>query len=265
MGSTAEFAVSNPEIPVSLVRFNVSEPVTSAGMTVSASSGLPLNFSGGYDGILYGYFDLNVCDLAESVVYSRSIAFRVNRSFVSENGGSGSDVVLLRRENGRWVEVDLFFRGSDSVDYFYEAELEGFFAYAVVLRKSGPDGSGVPEVSPVVGVGVVDENVSGESGDESVTGQSDRSGGSDAGVSAGSYRESGGVGFSDVLFLGVLFVLTFVGVFWFLTKGAGRFSSGISLNVLFIGSLFVLASLAVFWFLTRGLVWSGISVFDVFF
>ena len=263
-GSVAEFVVSNPEIPVSLVRFNVSEPVTSVGMTVSASSGLPLNFSGVYDGILYGYFDLNVCGLAESVVYSRSIAFRVSRSFVSENGGFGSDVVLLRRENRGWVEVDLVFRGSDSVDYFYEAELEGFFAYAVVLRSSR-DGSGVPEVSPVVEVGVVDENVSGESGDESVTGQSDRSGGSDAGVSAGSYRGSGGVGFSDVLFLGFLFVLTFVGVFWFLTKGVGCFSSGVSLNVLFIGSLFVLASLAVFWFLTRRPAWSGISLFDVLF
>ena len=263
VGSTAEFAVSNPDILVSLVRFNVSESVTSAGMTVSASSGLPSNFSGGYDGILYGYFDLNVCGLAESVVSSRSVAFRVSRSFVSENGGSGNDVVLLRYGNGRWAEADLIPRGSDFVDYFYEAELEGFFAYAVVLRSS-PDGSGVSGVSPVIEVDIVSQNVSDESGNESVIGRPDRGGESDSGVSVGT-GSPGGVGFSDVLFLGVLFVLTFVGVFWFLTKGAGRFSSGVSLNVLFIGSLFVLVSLALFWFLTQKPASSGISLFDVLF
>ena len=261
--STAEFVVSSPDIPVSLVRFNVSERVTGVGMTVSASSGLPSGFSGGYGGVLYGFFDVNVCGLAESVVSSRSVAFRVSRSFVSENGGSGNDVVLLRYGNGRWAEADLIPRGSDSVNYFYETEPEGFFAYAVVLRSS-PDGSGVSGVSPVIEVDIVSQNVSDESGNESVIGRPDRGGESDSGVSVGT-GSPGGVGFSDVLFLGVLFVLTFVGVFWFLTKGVGCFSSGVSLNVLFIGSLFVLVSLAVFWFLTRRLVWSGISVFDVFF
>ena len=263
VGSTAEFAVSNPDILVSLVKFNVSERVTGAGMTVSASSGLPSNFSGGYDGILYGYFDLNACGLAESVVSSRSVAFRVSRSFVSENGGSGNDVVLLRYGNGRWAEADLIPRGSDSVNYFYETEPEGFFAYAVVLRSS-PDGSGVSGVSPVIEVDIVSQNVSDESGNESVIGRPDRGGESDSGVSVGT-GSPGGVGLSDVLFLAILFVLTFIGVFWFLTKKTGPFSSGISLNVLFIGSLFVLVSLALFWFLTQKPASSGISLFDVFF
>ena len=264
-GSTAEFTVSNPVIPVSLVKFNVAETVTNAGVVVSASSGLPSEFSADYDGIFYTYFDVNACNMAESVVSSLSLAFSVNRIFVSENGGSDDDVVLLRYDGGRWVETDVLFRGFDTLNYFYEVEPEGFFAYAIVLRKGSGEGPGGSDGAPVIDVEIDNQNLTGDLANKSVTSQSEKAPGSGTGVSVRSYGTPDKIGFLDVLFLAVLFVLTFVGVLWFLNKRKGPFSSGVTLKTLFVGFLFVLVSLSFFWFLTEKPALSGIGLFDTLF
>ena len=268
-GSAVEFTVSNQEIPVSLVNFNVSETVTNAGVIVSTSSVLPSGFSADYDGILYRYFDVNACNLAESIVSALSFSFSVNMSFVSENNGSADDVVLLRHDNGQWVETNVLFRGSDALNYFYEVEPEGFFAYAIVLRKSSGDGPGGSDVTPGTDVGTDvgtgNQNVSDQPDNESVTGQSKITSGSGIGAYIQSYGQPRPLGFYDFLFFVGLFIFTFAGIFWFLTKKRGPFSSGVTLKVLFVGSLFVLLGLSLFWFLTETPSSGDIAIFDVLF
>ena len=216
-GSVAEFRLSNSGIPVSVVEFNASRPLANLGVVVSGSSSLPSGASGNYEGILYRYFSINGCRLDENSVSSMTFSFGVNRSFVSENGASGDDVVLLRHDNGQWNRAALLSTGSNAERYFYESGSEGFSSYAIVLRKSpGDDGSddaqdGSGDVtSPVVDVEIVNENATSEHG-------RDR----EQNASAGPERWIPGdinLGLPEFVLLGLAIFLTLGGVFLLLQK-----------------------------------------------
>ena len=216
-GSVAEFRLSNSGIPVSVVEFNARRPLTNLGVVVSGSSSLPSGASGNYEGTLYRYFSINGCRLDENSVSSMTFSFGVNRSFVSENGASGDDVVLLRHDNGQWNRAALLSTGSNAERYFYESGSEGFSSYAIVLRKSpGDDGSddaqdGSGDVtSPVVDVEIVNENATSGHG-------RDR----EQNVSAGHERWIPGdinLGLPEFVLLGLAIFLTLGGVFLLLQK-----------------------------------------------
>ena len=219
-GSVAEFRLSNSGIPVSVVEFNARRPLTNLGVVVSGSSSLPSGASGNYEGTLYRYFSINGCRLDENSVSSMTFSFGVNRSFVSENGASGDDVVLLRHDNGQWNRAALLSTGSNAERYFYESGSEGFSSYAIVLRESpgegGDDGSddaqdGSGDVtSPVVDVEIVNENATSGHG-------RDR----EQNVSAGPERWIPGdinLGLPEFVLLGLAIFLTLGGVFLLLQK-----------------------------------------------
>ena len=143
--SPIEFPVANDDIPFTSVNFTVSDTVTGLDLTLTSQSELPSGIpngpgvvpsSNGYVNITSNldpdYFD-------NGNVSSMNVTFRVERSFVSDNGVSPDDVSLFRYDETarEWVELDTV-RLSDLDDgtyHYYEAigtgDLLGVFAVAL--------------------------------------------------------------------------------------------------------------------------------------
>ena len=138
-GSSANFVFTNPDLPVSSVSFMVSEDVRNARVGVSSQSERPSGVSD-VDGTVYRYVTINKSNVADSSVSNVTIGFSVDGDFVSDNGASEDDVVLLRYEGGEWVEVETRLSSSAGGSYSYEAVSDGFGSYAVVLKSAPATG-----------------------------------------------------------------------------------------------------------------------------
>ena len=111
-GSPVEFPVSNIDIPFQSVNFTVSDTVQNLNLTITSQSKLPSGIpegpgvvpsSNGYVNITSNldpdYFD-------NGNVSSVNVTFRVERSFVSDNGVSPDEISLFRYDGGEWIELD---------------------------------------------------------------------------------------------------------------------------------------------------------------
>ena len=139
--SPIEFPVSNVDIPFESVNFTVSDTVTGLDLTLTSQSELPsgpgvVPSSNGYVNIMS---NLDPDHFDNGNVSSMNVTFRVERSFVSDNGVSPDDVSLFRYDETvlEWVELDTV-RLSDLDDgtyHYYEAigtgDLLGVFAIAL--------------------------------------------------------------------------------------------------------------------------------------
>ena len=148
-GSTAEFDFTLSDVPVYLIRFDVSNSVRNARVTVSNDSERPSAVSEDYDNPVYSYVTINKSNVDDSSVSNVTIGFSVDEDFVSDNNASEDDVVLVRYVDGEWVETDMRLISSAGSTYSYEASSEGFGHYAIVL-KAAPSVEGASESSPVV-------------------------------------------------------------------------------------------------------------------
>ena len=143
--SPIEFPVANDDIPFTSVNFTVSDTVTGLDLTLTSQSKLPSGIlngpgvvpsSNGYVNIMS---NLDPDHFDNGNVSSMNVTFRVERSFVSDNGVSPDDVSLFRYDETarEWVELDTV-RLSDLDDgtyHYYEAigtgDLLGVFAVAL--------------------------------------------------------------------------------------------------------------------------------------
>ena len=148
-GSTAKFDFTLSDVPVYLIRFDVSNSVRNARVTVSNDSERPSAVSEDYDNPVYSYVTINKSNVDDSSVSNVTIGFSVDEDFVSDNNASEDDVVLVRYVDGEWVETDVRLISSAGSTYSYEASSEGF-GYYVITLKAAPSVEGASESSPVV-------------------------------------------------------------------------------------------------------------------
>ena len=140
-GSTARFVFRRSGLPVSSVSFKASEEVRNVRVTVSGRSERPSQVSVVNDTV-YRYVTLNNSNVADSLVSSLAVGFRVDKDFVSDNNASEDEVFLLWYDGGQWVEAETRLNGSAGGSYSYEASPGGFGYYVVVLRvASGEEDS----------------------------------------------------------------------------------------------------------------------------
>lgn len=135
-GSTANFIFSRSGLPVSSVKFNVSEDMRNVEVTVSSQPERPSQVSEDYNGTVYRYVTLNESNVNESSISSLTIVFGVDKDFVSDNEASEGDVVLLRYDGGEWVEAETRLSSSSGSSYSYEAVSDDFGYYVVALRSA---------------------------------------------------------------------------------------------------------------------------------
>ena len=143
-GDTTQLDVTNQDIPFQSVNFTVSNSVSNLNLTITTSSDLPSGIeSPGVVPSSNGY--INITSMPPSSfdngdVSSVNVTFRVNKTFVSENGVSPGNVSLFRYDGGEWIELDtvhlpdLDIINADNYHY-YEAkgtdDLLGVFAISL--------------------------------------------------------------------------------------------------------------------------------------
>ena len=148
-GSNATFKVTKSGIAVSEIRFTVTETVDDTELTITAQPDKPSYVITGYPGIVYQYFTISKSNFEDSFVSSVTIAFSVNRTFISENNASTGDIILGRYENGYWNELETRLTGSDAEYYYYQAVSPGFSSFVIALPDVEEPEPEQPVVVPV--------------------------------------------------------------------------------------------------------------------
>ena len=164
-GSTTFFRINKSAIPVSLVKFTVTEELKNARLTITAHNQTPSGLPGVYDGTIYRYLAITPSGINGSSVSSVVITFSVNASVLSENDASPDQVVLLRYDGSRWIALETRSTGSGNQDHYYEAESYGLSAHAIAMRNQA-EAEEVPVQFPVVTIGS-DGGPANESGNNS--------------------------------------------------------------------------------------------------
>ena len=151
-GSTTFFRINKSAIPVSLVKFTVTEELKNARLTITAHNQTPSGLPGVYDGTIYRYLTITPSGINGSSVSSVVITFSVNASVLSENDASPDQVVLLRHDGSRWIALETRSTGSGNQDHYYEAESYGLSAHVIAMRNQA-EAEEVPVQFPVVTIG----------------------------------------------------------------------------------------------------------------
>ncbi|MEM4221895.1 MAG: NosD domain-containing protein, partial [archaeon] len=84
------------------------------------------------DGIVYGYYFINMTNFNESDISSAHIEFRVSLYWINENKINESTITLYRYENGRWNPLPTSFRSKDNNYAYYLTRTNRLSLYAIV-------------------------------------------------------------------------------------------------------------------------------------
>ncbi|MBN2457636.1 PGF-pre-PGF domain-containing protein, partial [Candidatus Woesearchaeota archaeon] len=110
-----------------------------------------------YSAGVYSYLTIEHTNLADDAVSSAKIRFAVMKTWISENGLSGSEVYLARYSDGSWGKLKTTQLSDDSIYIYYEAESPGLSLFAVSAGEepAAPVESGAAESATTPGVDAV--------------------------------------------------------------------------------------------------------------
>ncbi|MAG15666.1 hypothetical protein CMO88_01250 [Candidatus Woesearchaeota archaeon] len=134
-GATATFKVTKTGIPITSLKFKVTEKVEDVEITVTKLSKKPSNVKTDYGGKVYNYISIVKPNLKDTAISSATIDFKVEKKWLESNSASSSDVVFLRYNRNEWNELSVKHVKSDDTHYFYEAESPGFSTFIIGLKE----------------------------------------------------------------------------------------------------------------------------------
>jgi PGF-pre-PGF domain-containing protein len=116
---------------------DVLETVSGASFTVSEVHIPNINEEIGISGNLYQAFNITAKNITNTQIKNVTIDFRVNRTWLSEKGGSSSDIRLHRKENStsRWETLLTILEDEDDNYYHYSAISPGFSTFAIFYGR----------------------------------------------------------------------------------------------------------------------------------
>lgn len=118
---------------VNSIKLKVRNGVENAAISVKKLEELPrvpkLNAK------VYAYLEINV-SVSASNIEKATISFKVDKSWLGENGLKAGDVVLMKFSNGRWIQLETKVVGEDSQYVYYEANTTSFSIYAIAAKTS---------------------------------------------------------------------------------------------------------------------------------
>lgn len=113
-------------------------------------------------GVVFGYINVTTKNMGSQDLREMLVKFRVNKTWVEENGVIPESVTMLRLDPGAWVDLGANLTANDSVYYFYETRSTTFSFFAVVGEREAavqqpseetpaeePEVIGAPEVVEV--------------------------------------------------------------------------------------------------------------------
>ncbi|MBU2638763.1 MAG: S8 family serine peptidase [Nanoarchaeota archaeon] len=129
----AKVSISNSEIPVSSIRIDVAAEIAQARVQVTALKEQPSSVKSPEKPV-YRYLDISTGIDAKDIV-SSEIVFTAAREWLLENGILKDNVVLLRFNEGEWVEMPTSYLMSKDNLHYYSASVGGFSVFAISVKE----------------------------------------------------------------------------------------------------------------------------------
>ncbi|ADB58020.1 PGF-pre-PGF domain-containing protein [Archaeoglobus profundus] len=121
---------------VDSIKLKVKSKVENVAVNVKKLQELPknvpkLNFK------VYAYLEINV-NISANNIEEATISFKVDKSWLRENGLKARDIVLMKFLNGRWIQLETSVVGEDDHYVYYEAKTTSFSIYAIATKTTSP-------------------------------------------------------------------------------------------------------------------------------
>ncbi len=132
----ANFTPGSSKIAVTEIRFFVITPQTNAQLKVSdLGAGIPAWALAPKDYTVYRYLEIVPTNIPQTAYSQASITFRVDRTWLVQNGISELSVVLLRAVGSSWVPLGTQRISANSSTLTYRADTPGFSTFAIAGKK----------------------------------------------------------------------------------------------------------------------------------
>ncbi len=134
--------LTNFQGPVSSIEIDTALAIRNSDLRLSVlSSGQPIP-----NAQAFTYFEIT-SGIPEAAMRSARIIFKVDKSWLEQNGFSPDDVVLYRFNSGVWTNLQTERTGETASDYTYRATTPGFSTFAIAATKQIPI---APVTAPVL-------------------------------------------------------------------------------------------------------------------
>jgi len=135
----AEMIITDPEIDLTKITVEVTETVQDVSIQVTNIDVVPIaDMKIGMAGDTYQSFKIETTGINDTNIESVTIEFKVNKTWISEQGGSAGDIILYRsgEKVNVWHELQTTLTDSDSDYYYFSAISPGLSIFVVVIDLS---------------------------------------------------------------------------------------------------------------------------------
>ncbi|MBP1907846.1 PGF-pre-PGF domain-containing protein [Methanolobus bombayensis] len=99
----------------------------------------PDNIPGSAPGNVHSYLNIEVSELDAGKIAGASITFKVEKSWLEENGISTDDVVLSHYTGSKWDQLETSVSSDDGEYVYYVAKTPGFSTFAISTRSDSEE------------------------------------------------------------------------------------------------------------------------------
>jgi PGF-pre-PGF domain-containing protein len=99
----------------------------------------PDNIPNSAPGNVHSYLNIKVSDVDSDNIAGASIAFKVEKSWLEQNGISTDDVVLSHYTGSAWDQLETSISSDDGEYVYYAAKTPGFSTFAISTRSDSED------------------------------------------------------------------------------------------------------------------------------
>jgi PGF-pre-PGF domain-containing protein len=132
-----EVSINNSQLDVIRIIIDVFEGVSRASVNATRTSISDITEQIGISGILYQVFNVTTKNITSDNIRNVTIDFKVNKSWISQNNGTSSDIRLHRKANSSagWENLLTNLKNQDTNYYYYSAISPGFSIFAIFYGK----------------------------------------------------------------------------------------------------------------------------------
>lgn len=152
-GKRGVMTVKDKDISVTKIEVEVRSDVSNVEVKVTELADKPTSISESASDHVYHYVDVTAKGLESEDLKNVKVDFKVEKSWLEQQGISAGDVTLLRYADGGWHELSTQTAGSDATYVYFVAESSGFNVFAIgtkVAAAGALEPSVEPEEEPIV-------------------------------------------------------------------------------------------------------------------
>jgi PGF-pre-PGF domain-containing protein len=142
-GQPVVMQVTNPSVSITNITIRTTTNVSSVSLSLqqNLANSTVINFkiSTSSTGVVYQAFDITGTNLNSSNMANATITFRVNKTWITQNGANPTRMRLYRKPSGSttWSRITTTQTGQDADYYYYSATTPGFSTFLVFFDLSG--------------------------------------------------------------------------------------------------------------------------------